>query len=108
MSETKQHLLNTILELCEELDELGAETFFRNHEPLDVVSRISHSGGRQDYIGAEIVIATGGPHIEVVTGGTNDRIVGYWGGDQIERSAESDTAWEWAVELFAEAVRAEH
>ena len=101
MSSTKQELLDLILELCEELETRGAYAFFEAHDPLDVISRVSHGGGRKTYQGAEIVIATGGPHIEVVTGQGNDTIVGYWGGDRIERSTDSDDAYAWAEELFA-------
>jgi len=93
---TKQMLLNNILSQVEDIEE-GNDPFDILEFALDIEYTIDSRG---NYLGATIVTATGGPHIEINT--RYDKVIGYWGSDRMERSYDDNMGlYEYMEETMA-------
>lgn len=55
-------------------------------DPLEIAvqGRFDMHRGTWDVTGVVVVVATGGPHIEIEYDGANLRANGYWGGERVE------------------------
>ena len=85
MSDTRQHLLDNVLGIVEEIENSNDPYEWLN-EQLNIEAVMRDTSG--NFLGAEVLCCCGGPDIRVDTRwGT---VEGNWGGDHISRSVNCD------------------